>query len=196
MKVCYKCKTEKIKSDFSKDSRAKDGLQSRCKSCYSSYYSENSGRIQKTVRAWQKNNPDKVAYYRSLNPEIAVERAVAWQKANPDRHNANSAAWQRANPEKRAASNHRRRAKERGAEGAHTAADVKAIFESQRGLCANCKKKLFKSGKKIFHADHIMPLALGGSNWPENIQCLCPTCNMRKGAKTPEEWARQNGKLF
>lgn len=84
----------------------------------------------------------------------------------------------------------------RGAEGSHTGKDVQAIFQNQRGLCANCKKKLFKSGAKKYHVDHVIPLAKGGSNWPSNLQCLCPTCNMRKGAKDPLDWAKENGRLL
>lgn len=37
-----------------------------------------------------------------------------------------------------------------------------------------------------FHADHWVPLARGGEHTPENIRLLCPTCNVRKGAKLPE----------
>jgi 5-methylcytosine-specific restriction endonuclease McrA len=33
-----------------------------------------------------------------------------------------------------------------------------------------------------------MPLKLGGSNWPENLQLLCRTCNLRKNAKHPDVW--------
>jgi 5-methylcytosine-specific restriction endonuclease McrA len=41
-----------------------------------------------------------------------------------------------------------------------------------------------------------MPLARGGSNWISNIALACPTCNKRKGAKHPIDWAQQNGRLL
>lgn len=37
------------------------------------------------------------------------------------------------------------------------------------------------------HADHIVPLARGGRNTMDNMQCLCARCNLSKGAKA--EWA-------
>ena len=37
MKTCSKCKVEKDEAEFSKLSRAKDGLDSRCKSCIREY---------------------------------------------------------------------------------------------------------------------------------------------------------------
>jgi 5-methylcytosine-specific restriction endonuclease McrA len=40
------------------------------------------------------------------------------------------------------------------------------------------------------------PLAAGGSNAPSNLQGLCPTCNGRKGAKDPIDFARSMGKLL
>ena len=40
-----------------------------------------------------------------------------------------------------------------------------------------------------FHVDHIIPLTREGtSNWPSNLQLLCPSCNPSKGAKTHEEY--------
>lgn len=44
-------------------------------------------------------------------------------------------------------------------------------------LCAWCKQS------KILHADHIVPLSLGGSNLIDNIQPLCKSCNSKKATK-------------
>lgn len=36
--------------------------------------------------------------------------------------------------------------------------------------------------------DHVMPRSRGGSDTAENLVPACSTCNLVKGAKTPEEW--------
>ncbi|MFP5276985.1 MAG: HNH endonuclease [Acidobacteriota bacterium] len=88
-----------------------------------------------------------------------------------------------------------RRARKKAAEGRYTSVDIARIYVQQGGKCANiaCRRSL---ANRSFHVDHIMPLILHGSNWPENLQLLCPTCNRAKAAKPPSEWATENGTLF
>jgi hypothetical protein len=59
------------------------------------------------------------------------------------------------------------------------------LLERQEYRCAapHCRADILRA----FHCDHITPLSRGGSNLPENIQILCPACNMAKGARTMEE---------
>jgi 5-methylcytosine-specific restriction endonuclease McrA len=47
------------------------------------------------------------------------------------------------------------------------------------GRCKKCGTKLNKS----FHADHVVPYSKGGETTLENAQALCPTCNLKKGAR-------------
>lgn len=53
---------------------------------------------------------------------------------------------------------------------------------AQSWLCFICSADITGA----FHVDHWMPLALGGEHQPQNIRLLCPTCNVRKGAKHPD----------
>ena len=70
--------------------------------------------------------------------------------------------------------------------------DVINMLSKQNNKCATCQTDIASN----FHVDHIMPIALGGNNWPSNLQCLCPSCNLRKNAKHPDDWAKENGKLL
>lgn len=211
MKICGKCKAEKPAQEFSRDSKSKDGLQFKCKACVSAHYRENREHVCKRVAAWRIGREDHIAQYmvnysaanksrisayKAENRERLAKREAEYKAENRERIAAQKAAYRLANPDKRSADERNRRARKRNAEGRHTADDVARIFENQRGLCANCHAKLFKSGKQKFHVDHIVPLARGGSNWPDNLQCLCPSCNMAKKAKDPFQWANENGRLL
>ena len=80
----------------------------------------------------------------------------------------------------------------RCADGKYTILDIQNIGNSQKWKCINCKKII----KRKYHIDHIMPIALGGSNHAYNIQLLCPKCNLQKNAKHPIDWANKNGRLL
>ncbi|WP_205710959.1 HNH endonuclease [Isoptericola sp. BMS4] len=55
--------------------------------------------------------------------------------------------------------------------------DVKiTIWQRDGGRCVEC------SSNQDLEFDHIIPLALGGSNTMRNLQLLCAVCNGRKGA--------------
>jgi 5-methylcytosine-specific restriction endonuclease McrA len=76
-----------------------------------------------------------------------------------------------------------REARVRANGGTHTAKDIQIQYDLQEGECFYCGKTL---GDR-YHVDHVMPVSLGGSNGPENLVIACPRCNIRKGAKHPDE---------
>jgi len=170
----------------------------------SAYQAEYRKQNADSISAWQslyyeKNRDEILEYHRVYaieNKEKIAIAALKYRQENKEEIAKAKLAYARANPEKLAAKGRERRAFKMKSGGSHTASDIHNIFESQRGLCATCETKLFKSGKKKFHADHIVPLVRGGSNDKYNMQCLCPTCNLKKNAMHPIEWAQKNGKLL
>lgn len=84
---------------------------------------------------------------------------------------------------------HERRARFRDAEGFFNKSDIDILYQTQDGLCKYCHVSL-DSG---YHIDHRIPLAKGGSNWPENLQLLCPPCNLKKKDKMPEQFEKEIG---
>lgn len=57
------------------------------------------------------------------------------------------------------------------------------LYNKQKGLCNGCGKPLQDS-----HIDHILAISRGGTNTDDNVQLLCPNCNLSKGVKTMKEW--------
>lgn len=87
----------------------------------------------------------------------------------------------------------KRRGRKFGALGWFNTTDILVIAKRQKHVCAACPIKIMR---KTWHIDHIKPLALGGSNFPRNIQLLCAPCNMAKGRKHPADFARERGLLL
>lgn len=83
------------------------------------------------------------------------------------------------------ANEHNRRALALKAGGRFTRRDLERLAKRQRGKCYWCSESYGPQP----HADHVWPLAKGGSNGPENVVLACPTCNQTKHAKTPLEFA-------
>jgi 5-methylcytosine-specific restriction endonuclease McrA len=168
------------------------------------WQSRNREKVRETNRLWAAANPDKVrertarGYAECAKNQIKVseraKQAKRWRQANPDKRSAQSSRWQAANPDKVAATQHAIRARKRGAKGKFTKADIDRLFALQGGKCASawCKKSI-EAKREI---DHVIPLALGGCNDVSNLQLLCPTCNRRKWAKHPIDFAQENGMLL
>lgn len=57
------------------------------------------------------------------------------------------------------------------------------VREKYHGACAYCGAT---DGE--FHIDHILPRSRGGGSGLDNLAWSCASCNLSKGAKTPEEW--------
>ena len=147
------------------------------------YYAKDPKRGSRKSVEWAKANPEK-----------AKAKVDKWVEENRERSRAIKKKWAANNPDLIRADNANKRARRRNADGKHTAAEIKALLQRQKGKCANplCKVAL---GSK-YHRDHIVPLIRGGTNHIKNIQLLCKPCNMRKGSKDPIAWSQQNGLLL
>lgn len=124
---------------------------------------------------------------RDANPEKHAARLKRWQKANPEKHGAIHKRWKKANNGAVVAMGQARRARKRGAEGRYTQSDLHVLLEKQGFSCfsADCGVSFFETKPTV---DHIVPLFRGGTNWPDNIQLLCKSCNCEKHTKLMHEW--------
>lgn len=136
----------------------------------------------------------KCRKWRESNKEKQAEINRNWALRNRDKVKASKKKNRLDNPESYKSYTLNRRARIKSAKGKIFKSDIIAVIENQKNRCAepSCRADL-KSG---YHIDHIMPFALGGEHSLNNIQALCPSCNLRKSAKHPADWAKENGRLI
>lgn len=168
----------------------------KVKAINAAWYAANLEKARARGAAWRAANPEKVkakdAAWRAANPGKVRAQATAWRAANPEKVKAASAAYKAANPEKQRVHDQNRRARKRQA-GGKLSPDIEAkLLKLQKGKCACCRQKLGDD----YHLDHILPLALGGTNTNENMQLLRAGCNQQKYAKHPVEFMQQRGFLL
>ena len=141
------------------------------------------------TKEWFLENPEYYAEYRKENIEAINKKERAYYDGNAERISMVARIYRQANPEKGRARRQNAIARKKNADGTHTHGDILRILASQDFKCVYCAKDIADG----YHVDHRMPLALGGSNWPDNLQCLCMRCNTRKSAKHPEAWEKEIG---
>lgn len=56
------------------------------------------------------------------------------------------------------------------------------VLRRDGGTCVAC------GSTEHLTVDHILPVSRGGTNEPDNLQCLCRHCNSTKGKRTNDEW--------
>lgn len=127
----------------------------------------------------QKRNAEKCKAYRQR--KRATDPNYVRKEAERVR------AWEAANPERVKERHEKRMAIIRA--GTVTSQDIADQYAVQDGKCYYCKAALLNaSGEVLFQVDHKLPISRGGLHIPENICCACPSCNLRKHAKTEEQF--------
>lgn len=109
-----------------------------------------------------------------------------------ERKRVTTRLWRLKNPDKRASYRHARRTIEKIGEHFEQGF-INSLLSKQKGKCVYCKTTIFES----YHIDHIEPLSRGGAHRKNNVQLLCPSCNVKKSNHDPYFFAQKFfGKLF
>lgn len=157
------------------------------------HYWRNADRMRAAGRrSYAKHRHKRKAYFQrwyAKNRKSRITSVKLYRQANAEKIRERRRQWCRNRPLAARAQIQRRRARLARAEGRHSRADLIRLWHRQRGECARCGVRFGKRpSDNGFHVDHVTPLSRGGSNWPRNLQLLCPSCNCSKGAKTPAEF--------
>lgn len=172
--ICKNCKKEKEHGAF--------GL---CRVCY--------------VREWRLKNPEKKKLqdkkYRMINSEEIKESQKKWKLNHPKGKKKIQRKYYLKHREQEAERRKKHRASIHGKlwwrqydickrTGLDASMVPKVIYDNFLRYGANrCEKCKQFTGLR-FHIDHIIPISKGGDNGHENLQLLCPKCNLKKGTKT------------
>jgi len=193
-------------SEFSRNRRAPDGYQSRCKACarasrMAAYWADPE-KVRAARAAERKAAPEKLwareAAYRAANPEKIRTWTATYRAANPEKVRAIEAAyraahreelsaarmaWRAANPERDAATH------------ADWVARLRApVFEHYGWVCACCGSTEDLSIDHVRGGGRRHRLELFGrtgesngmyrwliaQNFPDGFQTLCLPCNSSK----------------
>jgi 5-methylcytosine-specific restriction endonuclease McrA len=199
-KVCKGCGVEKLPSEFYAAARNLDGRMGKCKLCVKSGVRENRRNRKQQYAEYERsraNLPHRIEArrkYQEEHKEQISEYKKAWTKANSARMAAakrayyeqnreqviaRSTQWAEDNLEKvrqfKANNRRRRRAAKHAGRGSFTAKEFMDLCERYGNKCLSCGVT-----GVVLEADHVVPLARGGSDDISNIQPLCGACNRKK----------------
>lgn len=199
--ACFECARQKT----ARMRRENPGIQKRASSARKArYHSDPEFRAKRIAETadWVRRNKERSREYFRERYEANKDKLLAQskklrsrKKLDPEwleKERARKRAQHRRNPETKRSHVRKRRAMIRGAEGSHNAKDISLLLKRQKHRCPYCDANL----KSDYEVDHVMPLAKGGSNWPSNLQCLCPPCNRSKWCKDPIDFAQEKGRLL
>lgn len=175
---------EKIRAD--QEARRRESPERLRKNARRSYW-KNVEKSRERVKAYREKNLE-----REKKARAARKYWREWRAGNLEHAREYARRYYAEKPNK-AIAIHKRRARKKQSEGTHTPADLRALLAAQSHRCAYCRADLRKVKK---HLDHVLPLALGGTNDKGNLQWLCESCNLSKGAKHPVTFAQELGFLL
>lgn len=172
---CVQCKREQ-------DRRYRENNPDKISERKRAYVLNNPEAERLRKRKWEEINRDRVREAErrrvAADPERYRENYRRYSERHPDRRRESRRRWEQANPEKVNAKNQRRRERMREVGGKYSAAEFKSLCDRYDNRCLACGRQDVK-----LTADHVIPLAQGGSNDISNVQPLCLSCNSIKGER-------------
>ncbi|HEY1012172.1 MAG TPA: HNH endonuclease signature motif containing protein [Herpetosiphonaceae bacterium] len=148
------------------------------------YWAANKEYKNEARRLDRASNPEK---YREIDRRYSLryrdkinEYGRMYRRKNPEKIRWYNRRYREQNPQKTAEMENRRRARKMNAPGSHTITEWEALKLRYDYTCLCCGR----SEPEIkLTRDHIVPLVKHGSDYIDNIQPLCRSCNSSKNVK-------------
>lgn len=148
-----------------------------CKACFHApIYVEHSSFYCKSCF---ENRHSSNIKHKESHRDAAIKKSAEWRKLNPERVKSGVKSWTLRNKDKVRVMSKNRKARVRNAEGNFTESEWLSLLDRYDYRCLWCGTTSDK-----LTADHVIPITKGGSNYIENIQPLCASCNSKKHTKT------------
>ena len=131
---------------------------------------DNKEKRKEYDKKWHQKNPKYYKRYYEKNPQKVKKRIKKWRDENKDYVNF---------------INLRRHTLKKNAKGSHTFQEWLDLKEKCNYICQICglKEPFENQYFKYLTEDHKIPLTKGGTDYIENIQPLCQSCNAKKHNK-------------
>src|SRR4051812_48827073 len=177
MKICSKCKVSKSVECYSKLASSRDGLQSKCKQCFSDYNKKRYEAKGEEIRT--KVNARAKRLGKDLYEKYQREYLKEYYQKNKERINKRNAEYAKNNREVR-----------RGIKARYRTQLVKGMSKLDRQKSTLHRKRIKNNAcyycdkvTEQMHDDHYYPLAKGGTDHWFNIVRACSTCNQKKNSR-------------
>jgi hypothetical protein len=221
MKRCSKCGEEKpaTREYFLPCKDCKQNLKAMCKACRRAYqreyrkknnteikaymhqyYLDHKEAHRKRMRQYVQDNYEKLRQQWQLYREQNRSQVLASQHRhyirNKSRVNEKARQYRQLNRHVDKAGKLRYRARKRALPDTFTSTQWLLCLDYWHYCCAICGcqlRDLFGEVKP--HADHWIPLSYKGTDnpgtVPENMICMCTSCNTSKNDSLPKQWLSQ-----
>lgn len=194
-KPCHNSSMQSYKARTPERTRLRAKLWARSKALRVPGYAnqrrlDNIEKFRAYEKQYREKNREKLRLYFLDYCRSHPERSAAWTKAHKAYRSEYMKRYYQEHKQQWGAYTDAYKARKAGAGGSYTGGsytsyDVENLLVEQNGRCVYCLTELVR-----YHADHIIPLTRGGTSYIKNMQLLCPSCNMRKKNKLPEEYAQ------
>lgn len=177
----------------------------RCIKCYRKWAWRQPGKKEFHAAQMRQARAEKPEMYQAIERKrYNTEKRQQWREGYNyyERHSEKlrqyQVEWRQNNKEKFSGYMRLARQRREAAEGITTEKQWKKIVQyyCPDGRCLNCGQKFVRdiTNRKLTQ-DHVVPISLGGTHWPDNMQPLCYACNCSKSDHSCEDYRPDKGEF-